>query len=102
MGVMQIIDGREVALDDSERQPVECWTRVMGYHRPVDSFNTGKKGEFAERLPFCTYKVERVLLAPHPRDLSDHAEIVAHAAEEVRAAVSAARVAGITTMGPPA
>lgn len=25
------------------------WTRVMGYHRPVSSFNLGKKGEHAER-----------------------------------------------------
>lgn len=31
---------------------VEVWTRVMGYHRPVSSFNIGKKGEHAERLPF--------------------------------------------------
>lgn len=33
---------------------VECevWTRVMGYHRPVKSFNIGKKGEYAERTPF--------------------------------------------------
>ncbi|WP_318279383.1 MULTISPECIES: ribonucleoside triphosphate reductase [Streptomyces] len=30
----------------------EVWTRVMGYHRPVSSFNIGKKGEHAERLPF--------------------------------------------------
>ncbi|MDE2000468.1 MAG: hypothetical protein KGI52_16245, partial [Burkholderiales bacterium] len=30
----------------------EVWTRVMGYHRPVSSFNTGKKGEFAERVYF--------------------------------------------------
>ncbi len=33
-------------------QRCEVWTRVMGYHRPVSSFNTGKKGEFAERLHF--------------------------------------------------
>jgi anaerobic ribonucleoside-triphosphate reductase len=39
-------------LTDSERQPCEVWTRVMGYHRPVASFNTGKKGEFAEREYF--------------------------------------------------
>ena len=32
--------------------PCEVWTRVMGYHRPVSSFNVGKKGEHAERLPF--------------------------------------------------
>ena len=30
----------------------EVWTRVMGYFRPVASFNIGKKGEAAERLPF--------------------------------------------------
>lgn len=41
-----------VALVDAERQRCEVWTRVMGYHRPVSSFNTGKKGEFAERLCF--------------------------------------------------
>ncbi len=36
-----------------ERTPCEIWTRVMGYHRPVKSFNTGKKGEYEERLFFC-------------------------------------------------
>ncbi|MFF1409128.1 ribonucleoside triphosphate reductase [Streptomyces sp. NPDC058289] len=30
----------------------EIWTRVMGYHRPVSSFNIGKKGEHAERVHF--------------------------------------------------
>ncbi|WP_374592336.1 anaerobic ribonucleoside-triphosphate reductase [Aquabacterium sp.] len=40
-------------LADHERQRCEIWTRVMGYHRPVASFNTGKKGEFAERVYFC-------------------------------------------------
>ncbi|MFE3685773.1 ribonucleoside triphosphate reductase [Streptomyces sp. NPDC059095] len=30
----------------------EVWTRVMGYHRPVASFNIGKKGEHAERVHF--------------------------------------------------
>ena len=32
---------------------MEVWTRVMGYFRPVSSFNTGKKGEHHERLPFA-------------------------------------------------
>jgi hypothetical protein len=41
-----------VVLRDDERQRCEVWTRVMGYHRPVTSFNTGKKGEFAERTYF--------------------------------------------------
>ena len=39
-------------LEDSERQPCEVWTRVMGYHRPVASFNIGKKGEHGERRFF--------------------------------------------------
>lgn len=42
----------EIELNDEERQPCEIWTRVMGYHRPVASFNTGKKGEYAERRFF--------------------------------------------------
>ncbi|MDO5672916.1 MAG: ribonucleoside triphosphate reductase [Actinomycetaceae bacterium] len=35
-------------------EPVMCevWTRVMGYFRPVQSFNIGKKGEYKERVSF--------------------------------------------------
>ena len=41
-----------IVLRDEERQRCEVWTRVMGYHRPMSSFNTGKKGEFFERTYF--------------------------------------------------
>lgn len=41
-----------ITLSDDERQPCEIWTRVMGYHRPLASFNQGKQGEFAERRYF--------------------------------------------------
>ena len=41
-----------VDLPDTERQPCEVWTRVMGYHRPVSAFNPGKQAEHAERLHF--------------------------------------------------
>lgn len=41
-----------ITLLDSERQRCEIWTRVMGYHRPVASFNIGKQGEFHERQYF--------------------------------------------------
>ena len=41
-----------IALSDDERQRCEVWTRVMGYHRPVASFNVGKRGEHAERRFF--------------------------------------------------
>ena len=37
----------------AERQPCEVWTRVMGYHRPVASFNIGKQGEHNERQFFA-------------------------------------------------
>ena len=41
-----------ITLNAAERQPCEIWTRVMGYHRPMSSFNIGKKGEFHERRFF--------------------------------------------------
>jgi len=41
-----------VTLNEDERQRCEVWTRVMGYHRPVASFNVGKKGEHHERRFF--------------------------------------------------
>ena len=41
-----------VVLRDDERQRCEVWTRVMGYHRPVASFNVGKQGEHHERQFF--------------------------------------------------
>ncbi len=37
---------------DADPQVCEVWTRVMGYFRPVQSFNIGKKGEYAERTMF--------------------------------------------------
>jgi anaerobic ribonucleoside-triphosphate reductase len=42
------------ALEHPDAPLVECevWTRVMGYHRPVKSFNIGKQGEHAERKHF--------------------------------------------------
>jgi len=48
----------EIALRDDERQRCEVWTRVMGYHRPVASFNIGKQGEFHERVHFVEASVQ--------------------------------------------
>jgi hypothetical protein len=42
----------DVTLADDERQRCEVWTRVMGYHRPVASFNIGKKSEHHGRCFF--------------------------------------------------
>jgi anaerobic ribonucleoside-triphosphate reductase len=37
-----------------QEQRTKCvvYTRVMGYHRPVESFNVGKKGEHKQRVKF--------------------------------------------------
>ena len=45
-----------IEIPNEERQPCEVWTRVMGYYRPVDMYNTGKKGEFHERVEFVEPK----------------------------------------------
>lgn len=37
---------------EAERTKCTVYTRVMGYHRPVETFNLGKKGEFRERRHF--------------------------------------------------
>ncbi|AVP56599.1 anaerobic ribonucleoside-triphosphate reductase [Pulveribacter suum] len=49
----QALASLPLQLTDAERQPCEVWTRVMGYHRPVASFNVGKRGEHAERRFFA-------------------------------------------------
>ncbi len=50
----------KIILTDAERQPCEVWTRVMGYFRPYNHFNKGKKSEFNER---CWFDEEKVLLS---------------------------------------
>lgn len=49
---MATVTTTEATLTEGERQPCEVWTRVMGYHRPVTSFNRGKQGEYSERVCF--------------------------------------------------
>ena len=48
----------ENLLQKNEEQRTKClvYTRVMGYHRPVESFNIGKKGEHKQRLHFSENK----------------------------------------------
>jgi len=50
------IRGQLISVPDSERQPCEIWTRVMGYYRPVQDWNFGKKSEHAERKLFIESK----------------------------------------------
>lgn len=41
-------------LEENQYLRTKClvYTRVMGYHRPVESFNIGKKGEHKQRVHF--------------------------------------------------
>ena len=45
-------------LEQNQELRTKClvYTRVMGYHRPVESFNIGKKGEHKQRLHFKEVK----------------------------------------------
>ena len=39
-------------LKDEERTRCEVWSRVMGYHRPVNEWNVGKQQEHCDRTHF--------------------------------------------------
>jgi len=43
---------KDLELQQEKRTKCLVYTRVMGYHRPVESFNIGKKGEHRQRLHF--------------------------------------------------
>ncbi len=52
---------KEELLKKLETKRTKCivYTRVMGYHRPVESFNVGKTGEHRERVKFvenCSHR----------------------------------------------
>lgn len=38
--------------DGDEKRLCDCYTRVMGYHRPTSAFNNGKKQEHKDRTYF--------------------------------------------------
>jgi anaerobic ribonucleoside-triphosphate reductase len=56
-------DLEKYGIKNIERTPCEIWTRVMGYHRPISSFNIGKQGEVAERKYFDQKKCESKILS---------------------------------------
>ena len=53
MGDLKVDD---IVIKEEERTRCEVWTRVMGYHRPVQEFNPGKQSEFHERKHFIEPK----------------------------------------------
>jgi len=49
---MKTIQQQELSDMNELRTKCLVYTRVMGYHRPVESFNIGKKGEHKQRKHF--------------------------------------------------
>ena len=53
---------------EDNKVPCEVYSRIVGYLRPVQNWNDGKKQEFADRKPFA------VMHAPGQAILTDKAE----------------------------
>ncbi len=49
---MSKVDMEKLEKLADKRQRCIVYTRVMGYHRPVESFNIGKTGEHRQRKQF--------------------------------------------------
>jgi hypothetical protein len=64
MPISRTIDGKTITVYDEDRQKTEVWSRVIGYYRPKDEFNIGKKAEFAERK---MYKVNEPEMLKTPQ-----------------------------------
>ena len=49
-------------LDNAKGTPCEVYTRIVGYHRAVDSWNKGKREEFKNRVTYTqnSFKEKKV------------------------------------------
>lgn len=54
MNMETLKNERILVLEQYQQNRSKClvYTRVMGYHRPVESFNIGKQGEHKQRTLF--------------------------------------------------
>jgi len=43
--------------NQTKRQPVECFSRIVGYLRPISQWNDGKLSEWNERVNFNEKKL---------------------------------------------
>jgi anaerobic ribonucleoside-triphosphate reductase len=50
------------------RVPAEVYSRVVGYFRPVNQWNRGKKEEFSERKTY-KFNLDSAYTYEHSRDL---------------------------------
>ena len=69
-----MIQTNKQSIPNNQRTRCEIWTRVMGYHRPIDTWNPGKQAEHKERRYFTeraaagidTDATDAVHASPHP------------------------------------
>jgi hypothetical protein len=47
----------------NKKMPVEVYSRVVGYYRPVDQWNRGKQAEFSERKEISVSSIKTALYA---------------------------------------
>jgi ribonucleoside-triphosphate reductase len=48
-------------MEEQRKVPVEVYSRVVGYYRPVNQWNKGKQEEFSERRE---YRIQERQIAP--------------------------------------
>ena len=48
-------------LHEERRTKCLVYTRVMGYHRPVESFNIGKKGEHKQEYTYVKRNIRLLI-----------------------------------------
>ena len=46
--------------------PVECYSRIVGYFRPLNQWNKAKKEEFGERHEYYTEDAQKLLEKEFP------------------------------------
>lgn len=61
----------EVIMKREKRIPVEVYSRVVGYFRPVNQWNKGKQEEFYERNEFTPKEMIGACLNECQRDIKD-------------------------------
>ena len=64
-------NGKTITIQDTERTVTECYTRVVGYFRPIDFWNIGKKSENKERKWYrLTPAIHQHLFSENANDMA--------------------------------
>ncbi len=53
MSIKELLDYKKNLIAGTAGQKCEVYSRIVGYYRPVENWNKGKRVEFNERLGFA-------------------------------------------------